>query len=148
MSDGARPFAAIVVGPHDERTDMVDRVLHQLDPTAHAEIEAIRGFAKTYSSQTLTSAVLYSVVEPCPMCAGAIYYAGLKQLVFCVSRLQFEKLISRKRDRPMKAVIEAETILNSSGLTRVTGPICEAQGLRLLEKYSFHRRTREANRGH
>lgn len=55
------------------------------DPTAHAEILAIRRAAEVSGSWRLTDAVLYVTLEPCPMCAGAIVQSRIKQLVYGVS---------------------------------------------------------------
>ena len=53
-----------------------------VDPTAHAEIVAIRAAARTVGNYRLTGAVLYATVEPCLMCAGAIVHARIGRLVY------------------------------------------------------------------
>ena len=52
------------------------------DPTAHAEIQALRAAGKTLSNYRLDGATLYVTMEPCPMCAGAIAHARIARLVF------------------------------------------------------------------
>lgn len=76
------PIGAVVV--HDG--EIVGRGYNQRellqDPTAHAEIIAIREAAKTLKSWRLTNTTLYVTLEPCPMCAGAIVNSRIKTLVF------------------------------------------------------------------
>lgn len=80
---GEVPVGAVITDPQGE---VIARG-HNLreasqDPTAHAEIEAIREAAKKLGSRRLTGCTIYVTLEPCPMCAGAIMNAGLKRLVY------------------------------------------------------------------
>ncbi len=59
-----------------------NRVLRDLDPTAHAEIVAMRAAAQALGNYRLTGCELYSTLEPCAMCAGAMIHARLGSLVF------------------------------------------------------------------
>lgn len=58
------------------------------DPTAHAEVVAIRDACKTMGSFQLTGCTVYTSCEPCPMCLGAIYWARPIRVVFAATRLQ------------------------------------------------------------
>jgi tRNA(Arg) A34 adenosine deaminase TadA len=75
VDTGGGPFGAVVV-----RDGLVlgrgrNRVVPASDPTAHAEIEAIRDACRTLGTHQLAGCVLYTSSEPCPMCLGAIYWA-------------------------------------------------------------------------
>jgi tRNA(adenine34) deaminase len=59
-----------------------NRVLRTNDPTAHAEIVALRAAAGTLNNYRLTGCTLYTTLEPCSMCAGAILHARIERLVF------------------------------------------------------------------
>jgi len=63
-----------------------NRVLVSHDPTAHAEINAIRNACKRRGNHHLTGAVIYSNFEPCPMCLSAIYWADIRTLFYCADR--------------------------------------------------------------
>ncbi len=63
-----------------------NRVVLNGDPTAHAEILAIRKAALLLKSHDLKDCILYCSCEPCPMCLGAIYWAGIKKVVFACDR--------------------------------------------------------------
>jgi tRNA(Arg) A34 adenosine deaminase TadA len=62
------------------------QVVLDSDPTAHAEILAIRKAASVLNTHDLNGCVLYASCEPCPMCLGAIYWAGIKKVVYSASR--------------------------------------------------------------
>ena len=59
-----------------------NRTRTDCDPTAHAEIIALREAAREFGNYRLTSAVVYSTIEPCAMCAGALVQARIKRLVY------------------------------------------------------------------
>lgn len=86
VSQGGGPFGAIIVKQGEVIATGVNRVTQQLDPTAHAEIQAIRAACQTLNDFQLTDCVLYSSCEPCPMCLGAIYWTRLKAVYFACSR--------------------------------------------------------------
>jgi tRNA(adenine34) deaminase len=59
-----------------------NRTITDCDPTAHAEIVALRAAAKVFGNYRLTGATVYSTIEPCAMCAGALIQARVKRLVY------------------------------------------------------------------
>jgi guanine deaminase len=69
-----------------------NRVLSQNDPTAHAEIVAIRDACTNIHSFDLSGAVLYATCEPCPMCLSAIYWANISKVYYCSSRYDAEAI--------------------------------------------------------
>lgn len=83
---GAGPFGAVITLNGDIIASSSNRVVLDSDPTAHAEILAIRKAAGIVKSHDLSRCVLYTSCEPCPMCLGAIYWAGIKKVVYSASR--------------------------------------------------------------
>lgn len=84
--DGGGPFGALMVKDNKVVSASGNRVIHNCDPTAHAEILAIRIAAEKLGSHDLDGCVLYSSCEPCPMCLGAIYWSGIRRVVYASSR--------------------------------------------------------------
>ena len=80
------PFGAIVVKDGVIVGRGNNKVTSSNDPTAHAEVTAIRDACKNLNSFQLDGCVLYSSCEPCPMCLGAIYWARPDKLYFACSR--------------------------------------------------------------
>src|SRR5580692_3881599 len=86
VSEGGGPFGAVVVLDGRVLGEGKNRVVADGDPTAHAEINAIRNACRTQGSHSLQGAVIYTSCEPCPMCLGAIWWAGISRIVFANSR--------------------------------------------------------------
>jgi len=80
------PFGAVVVRDGKILAEAWNRVVAGNDPTAHAEISAIRAACATLGSFHLPGAVLYASSEPCPMCLAAAYWAHIARIVFANSR--------------------------------------------------------------
>lgn len=80
------PFGAVIAAGGEVIAEGVNRVTADLDPTAHAEVVAIRAACRKLGRFDLRGAVIYSSCEPCPMCLGAIYWARLDALYYAAGR--------------------------------------------------------------
>jgi guanine deaminase len=81
------PFGAIVVRGSEVLAEACNQVTSSHDPTAHAEIGAIRAACRRIGNFSLAGCEIYSSCEPCPMCLSAIYWARLDGLYFAATRL-------------------------------------------------------------
>ena len=80
---GEVPIGAVIVSPNGEVLAAAsNRTITDSDPTAHAEILALRIAAKRIGNYRLTGCTLYTTIEPCVMCAGALVNARIDRLVF------------------------------------------------------------------
>ena len=79
---GEVPIGAVVVFEGEIIVRRQNRVLRDVDPTAHAEIVALRAAAAAIDNYRLTGCTLYITLEPCAMCAGAMIHARLDRLVY------------------------------------------------------------------
>ena len=79
---GGGPFAAVVVKDRVVVAEGVNQVTATNDPTAHAEVVAIRAACRSLATFQLTGCDLYTTCEPCPMCLGAIYWARLARVFY------------------------------------------------------------------
>jgi len=82
LSGQGGPFGAVIVKDGNILAEGANRVTLTNDPTAHAEVLAIREACKKLGLFELTSCDLYTSCEPCPMCLGAIYWARLSRVYF------------------------------------------------------------------
>ena len=81
------PFGAVVAGPGGGFiAEGCNRVTSGNDPTAHAEIEAIRAACRALATFTLAGCTLYTSCEPCPMCLAAAYWARIDAIVYGATR--------------------------------------------------------------
>ncbi len=81
-AEGEVPVGAVVVIENEIRGRGHNVVISTSDPTAHAEVVALRDAARQVGNYRLTGSTLYSTIEPCPMCAGATVHARIGRLVF------------------------------------------------------------------
>jgi tRNA(adenine34) deaminase len=82
---GEVPIGAVIVREGAIIARGQNRVLRSLDPTAHAEIVALRAAAAAIGNYRLPGCTLYVTLEPCAMCAGAMIHARLDRLVFATA---------------------------------------------------------------
>ncbi|MCP3031652.1 nucleoside deaminase [Halobacillus sp. A1] len=81
------PFGAIVVDQYGNIVGVgQNKVTSSNDPTAHAEVQAIRKACQNLDTFQLTDCVLYTSCEPCPMCLGAIYWARLEEVYYAADQ--------------------------------------------------------------
>jgi tRNA(adenine34) deaminase len=82
QANGEVPVGAVLVKGNEVIATGANKPIATHDPTAHAEIEALRAGGEALSSYRLTDTTLYVTLEPCVMCASAIVHARVKRLVF------------------------------------------------------------------
>ena len=80
VKNGGGPFGAVIVKDGKVLATGVNRVTTNNDPTAHAEVTAIRNACSKLSTFDLEGSTIYSSCEPCPMCLGAIYWTHISHL--------------------------------------------------------------------
>lgn len=108
-----------------------NRTRTDCDPTAHAEVVALREAAKKFGNYRLTDALVYSTIEPCAMCAGALVQARVKRLVYGA------------RDERAGAVESNFRICSSSSLNHqieVTSGVLEPECRALMQEFFRARR--------
>lgn len=86
LTGNGGPFGAVITHNNQLIATGVNQVTSLNDPTAHAEIIAIRGACTQLQSFQLSGCILYSSCEPCPMCLGALYWARPSAVYFASSR--------------------------------------------------------------
>jgi tRNA(Arg) A34 adenosine deaminase TadA len=89
--NGGGPFGAVIVKDGKIISAASNSVTPDKDPTAHAEVNAIRQACKQLGTHDLTGCVLYTSCEPCPMCLSAAYWAHVDKIYFAADRNDAEK---------------------------------------------------------
>ena len=129
IESGGGPFGAVVTKNGKIISEAYNRVVLNHDPTAHAEILAIRHAAAIIKSHHLDGCTLYSSCEPCPMCFGAIYWSGIKKVVYACDRTDAEKAGFNDK------MIYEEIILDPSRRKIIFLRIKDARGIEVLQKW-------------
>jgi tRNA(Arg) A34 adenosine deaminase TadA len=85
VEKGGRPFGAVIVKDGEIVATGVNEILVTKDPTAHAELNAIRAASRTLGSANLKGCKVYASGQPCPMCLAAMYMAGVSAVAYAYS---------------------------------------------------------------
>ena len=132
MTHGNHPFGALLV-------DLSGSVLIEVengymashDGTAHAERLLATQACSTVAPDILRSATLYSSAEPCAMCAGAIYWAGIGRLVYGLSERRLRDLTGNHPENPTLDLPCREVFRTGQRPTEVVGPLLEQEAAAL-----------------
>lgn len=107
VRNGGGPFGAVIVKDGEVIATGTNRVTANCDPTAHAEVTAIRNACQHLGTFDLSGCTIYTSCEPCPMCLGAIYWARIGRMYYGNTKkdaddVQFgDKFIYDEIDRPI-----------------------------------------------
>ena len=126
MSHGNHPFGAILV---DENRNVLieteNGYMPAHDGTAHAERLLASQACTTLSADSLRNATLYSSAEPCAMCAGAIYWAGIRRVVYGLSEHRLRTVTGNHPENPTLDLPCREVFKSGQRVTEVIGPMLE-----------------------
>jgi len=92
VTKGGGPFGAVIVKNGKIISEGTNNVTKLNDPTAHAEIEAIRNASKKLKNFDLKECEIYTSCEPCPMCLSAIYWANIRKIYYANTRKDAERI--------------------------------------------------------
>lgn len=108
-------------------------VITASDCTGHAETNLMRMASQTYSPAQLAACTLYTSTEPCPMCAGAIFWGNVGRVVFALSQ---EGLYAMTGDSPDKLALSCRDVFARAGrVVEVEGPALEVEARRVHEGF-------------
>ncbi len=92
IDNGGGPFGAVIVRDGKVLSTGTNTVTIDNDPTAHAEVNAIRNACRQTSNFKLEDCIVYTSCEPCPMCLSALYWAGVKKIYYGNTQLDAKKI--------------------------------------------------------
>ena len=121
---GNHPFGALLADPDGNViAEAENTVLTEHDVTGHAETNLIRIASRQLPAQVLAAATLYTSTEPCAMCAGAIYWAGVSRVVYGLSEAGLARMTGADPENPTLD-LPARTVLNAGQRrVEVIGPL-------------------------
>lgn len=133
---GEWPFGAVVAREGQILSEAEDACVRRIDPTAHAEVEAIRAACGSLGSLDLAGATLYASAEPCLLCCGAIHWSGIRRVVFGLSQGRLNAL-SGGRKKP-----GCETLLSHGKAgVEILGGLLVDEALAPFEGFPFPRKS-------
>ena len=130
---GEVPIGAVIVVNDEIVARACNQPIAAVDPTAHAEVLALRAAASAIGNYRLTDAVLYVTIEPCLMCVGALVHARVREVVYGATEPKTGALVSAVRGAELPG-------LNHS--FAVTGGVLEDECRGLMQEFFRERRRR------
>ena len=134
MTHGNHPFGAILVDAGGKvLIECENRYMPAHDGTAHAERLLATEACRTLSGEVLARATMYSSAEPCVMCAGAIYWAGIGRLVYGLSEHRLRDYTDNHPENPTLDLPCRAVFASGQRPTEVIGPLLEDEAAALHE---------------
>lgn len=127
---GNQPFGACLVKDGEVLLEAENSIYTHHDLTRHAERMLSSLASQTFDKLLLTDCTLYTSTEPCAMCAGAIYWAGISRVVYSCSQEAFAELAGKALDIPCRDVFAY-----ANRPIEVVGPVLEAEALTVHKDY-------------
>lgn len=126
------PFGAILVGAGgDVLIEMENGYMPERDMTGHAERLLATQACKSYAPEILAASTIYSSAEPCAMCAGAIYWAGIGRLVYGLSERRLKAMTGNHAENPTLDLPCRTVFAAGQRPVEVVGPLLEDEATAL-----------------
>jgi len=127
---GSNPFGSLLVVDDEIVATRTNTVVTDDDITAHPELKLARWAARELDADERADCTMYTSTEPCAMCSAAIYYAGLRRVVYSVSAEELNEIKGSKLVVPSTTVFEGGT-----EDVEVIGPVLPAEGRRVHREF-------------
>jgi tRNA(Arg) A34 adenosine deaminase TadA len=133
----AHPFGALIVDEHGQVivTARNNAVRPLGDPTQHAERLACSKAGKLFSEAALAKSTLYTSTEPCPMCAGAIYWTGIGRVVYALSQEGLLRYTGSHEENATMHLPCREVLAHGQKPIQVDGPLLEEEAGQVHEDF-------------
>lgn len=132
---GDHPFGSVIVTPSGAVVAGMNTVVTESDPTGHAEINAVRSAAGTLDAETLAASTLYTSTEPCAMCTGAIYWSGIRRIVYALGEDELRAIVDAQEGVQTLALPCREVLARGGRPVEVVGPVPLPEGVRVHEGF-------------
>ena len=135
IEHGNHPFGALLADKDGKILLTAENsVVTDRDCTAHAETNLIRKACKAYKSNFLASCTIYASTEPCPMCAGAIFWANVRRVVFGLSEEKLYALTGSDTDEVLY-LPSREVLAKGKKDIEVIGPLLENEAFKVHKDF-------------
>jgi tRNA(Arg) A34 adenosine deaminase TadA len=136
QAHGNHPFGAILVGPDGQvLMERENGFMPDRDMTGHAERVLATDACKSFPPGLLSRSTLYTSAEPCAMCAGAMYWAGIGRVVYGLSEARLKGITGNHPENPTLELPCRTVFAAGQRPTEVVGPLLEDEGAALHEAF-------------
>ncbi len=136
IDKGNLPFGCILIGPdHEILLEGENTVVTANDAIGHCEINLVHQLSGKFELDFLQRCTVYATTEPCPMCAGAIFWSGIGKIVYALGKESFHH-IARTQDPAHVLDMKAAELLQRGGRpVTILGPVMEEEAIRIYKKW-------------
>ncbi|SDM09036.1 tRNA(Arg) A34 adenosine deaminase TadA [Halogranum gelatinilyticum] len=127
---GDEPFGSLLVRDGEIVAESCNTIHTDDDVTAHPELKLARWAARELDAGELAETTMYTSTEPCPMCAGAMYHAGLRRVVFSTSAETVGEIAGAGLVMP-----SSEVFARGAESVETVGPVLESEGRAVHESF-------------
>jgi tRNA(Arg) A34 adenosine deaminase TadA len=132
-ANGNRPFGAVLVDARGRLAEGVNTEHTTGDPTAHAELNLLRDVSRRDGLERLAGATVYASAEPCPMCAGALFWTGVARVVYALGS---DRLYAMEGESDEQLPLAARIVLGAGRRpVLVDGPAIEDEAVAPFEGF-------------
>lgn len=125
---GNHPFGALLTAPDGTILLTAENtVLTERDVTAHAETNLVREAWRTLTQSQLAEATLYTSTEPCAMCSGAIFWSGIRRVVYALAATELNALAGAAPGEPLLDLPCRQVFAAGGNVVEVSGPYLPAE---------------------
>ena len=130
---GNYPFGAVLVGASGEvLLEAENTVVSDADCAGHAEVNLMREAVRRFPPEVLSAAVVYASAEPCAMCSGALFWGGVRRLVYGLSKARASE-VEREKGAGPQLLLECRAVLSAGERAiEVEGPALEEEAEAVL----------------
>jgi tRNA(Arg) A34 adenosine deaminase TadA len=127
---GNHPFGAVLINSSGEIIlESENTVISDNDITGHAELNLVKKAARLYDKEFLSTCTLYSSTEPCPMCAGSIFWSNIRKVVYGLSERKFYSLFDKNNGEIL--YLQCKDIFDKGNKKiQVIGPVLEDEAIK------------------
>lgn len=122
-ANGNHPFGALLTDDNgDILLEAENSVVTERDVTGHAELNLVRLASKQFDAEFLATCSLYTSTEPCPMCAGAIFWSNIRRVVFGLSESRLYEMVADDTSEALRMPANELFALGKKAIS-VVGPV-------------------------
>jgi tRNA(Arg) A34 adenosine deaminase TadA len=133
---GNHPFGALLADKNGNiLLEAENTVFTGKDITAHAELNLVREAARKYTFEELSETALYTSCEPCPMCAGAVFWANIGRVCFALSAGKLYQITGTSSERFF--ITAADIFANSTKSIEMSGGFLEPEAAKIHEGFVY-----------
>jgi len=136
IDKGNLPFGCLLAGPdHEILLEGENTVVTAKDAIGHCEINLVQQLGGKFEREFLERCTVYATTEPCPMCAGAIFWSGIGKIVYALGKDTYHTIAGTHDPAHVLDMKAVELLQRGGRMVTVVGPVMENEAIRMYRKW-------------